>query len=403
MSAARAADSSWTLLALLLAGFAAVGWVTRGDGLDAATRERPRNPLIDVHLRDLDDGDRVPIDVTGYWELRAPGGTLLASGEGMRGWIAVRPEGVTVGGWKLTSRDAVLHVFGDAALQLDSYHYRGRLLLRGGRGSDEPELELALELPLEDYVVGVLTGEMASARRGVDQALMAQAIAARSYAVAQLRSGREQLRSTVADQRFLSTDFETAAAREAVTATRGVVLLDEQGELFPAFFHADCGGHTSDGPAHGFGDSAVLRGTADDGPAFHQPSRSRWRRTVPAEKLDGLAERWRLGGWATALHVLERDAGGRVLRAQFAGTEDGRVLRGEELRVALGLPSVMLEVYGVLADGSLHVQGLGRGHGIGLCQLGAVAQARSGRSFREILAHYYPGARLTTLTEPVRP
>lgn len=396
-------ESPWALFAGLIAALALVAFFSRGDGLDAATKLRPRNPMIEVHLRDLDPREAITIDVDGLWELRTDDGSFLARDTGMRGWLELRPEGLSVAGWKVESKHVILQAFGDHALALDTYHYRGRLHLRQIRKDGVSRLQLSLELPLEDYVLGVLIGEMSTQVTGVDAALQAQAIAARTYVVYQLRRGRTMIRSTVADQRFLSTDFETETAREAVKQTTGLVLKQEDGRLVPAYFHADCGGATSDADVHEFGKSPVLRGVLDIGPAGHLSASDSWERIVPAKKLDRIAEAWNLGEHATSFDILERDEAGRVVRAQFGGDQSSREVPGDRIRAELGLPSAIITLFGVLRDGSLRVEGIGAGHGIGLCQLGALAQARAGRDARQILAHYYPGAKIGVLTDPVQP
>jgi len=401
MKTVRSGGSPWAVLAVLLAAFTALAVTIRGDGLDAATRIAPRNPMIEVHLRDLDRGEKLALDVLGVWEMRTPNGTRLANGDGLRGWLRFGPEGVTVGGWQMPSDHVVLHAYGDAAIRLDTLTYRGRLHLRRNRAKDAPPLELTLELPLEDYVLGVLVGEMSSARPGVAEALRAQAVAARTYAVWQLRRGRERLRSTAVDQRFLSVDFETQAARDAVRETTGQILKHAN-RIVPAYFHADCGGATSPGAQHGFGDHPALHGTRETGPSFHGDDSTFWTRLIEADKLDTLAKRWGVGDWIAGLDVVSADRGGRVQRVRVFGDDSSHELYGEQLRSALRLPSIMVDRFAVLGDGSLRVDGRGRGHGIGLCQIGAVAQARAGREYREILAHYYPGAEVDLLTSPVR-
>ncbi|MCH2101286.1 MAG: SpoIID/LytB domain-containing protein [Planctomycetes bacterium] len=402
MKRETATDSPWALLASLIAGLALVAFLSRGDGLDAATKERPRNPLIEVHLRDLPMREPIALDAEGIWELRDADGTFLARDTGMRGWLELRPEALSVAGWSTQSNHVVLQAFGDAALAIDTYRYRGRLHMRKKRKEGKSYLQLSLELPLEDYVLGVLIGEMSTQTHGVDAAHQAQAIAARTYVIYQLRRGRTMIRSTTADQRFLSTDFETKAARRAVLDTTGLILKEGE-RLAPTFFHADCGGHTSDGAAHEFSKSSVLRGVPDIGPAAHGSRSSQWAHTVPAEKLDRIARRHDLGEHATEFRIVTRDEAGRMLRANFSGEKATRSFPGDRMRAELGLPSGMITMFGVQRDGSLRVEGFGAGHGIGLCQLGALELARSGHDVSEILAHYYPGARIAVLTDPIQP
>ncbi len=394
----------WPLLAIALACLWLVSRLIGPEPLEADTALAPRNSKLEVQLHELADGDKMEIDVIGLWELRSGDGDLLAKGDGMRGWLSYRDGRFTVGGWIATCDHAILHSYGDAALVLDTWRYRGSLHLRKkSRRSGKPaHLEVALELPLEDYVLGVVTGEMATSKEGIDEALQAQAIAARSYAVFQILRGRTQLSSTASDQRFLSVDLETEAARQAVAATTGKILRHED-TYVPAFFHADCGGSTSNGTRSGFGNSLVLQARLEPADAAHSVKPHTWSERLDANKLDAMAVELEIGSYASGLQILERDYGGRVIEAKLTGPEGSHIMPGEELRRRFGLPSAMIDLLGVLRDGSVMIEGRGRGHGIGLCQLGAQDLARGGRTCAEILQHYYPGASIELLTEPIRP
>ncbi len=393
----------WTWLGIFLAALWLLSNAFGPKELDAHTALQPRNPNLEVQLHRLADGERMELDVIGLWELRSSNGDLLAKGDGLRGWLSYQDGRFSVGGWISTSNHAVLHSYGDAAIVLDTWRYRGALHLRkkSKRKGNPAHLEAALELPLEDYVLGVVTGEMATSRNGIGEALKAQAIAARSYAVFQMLRGRTQLSSTASDQRFLSVDLETEAAREAVTATTGMILR-HQDQYVPAFFHADCGGATSNGTDSGFGNSLVLQMVSEPIAAPHKVKPHSWSERVDAAELDQMAIELGVGEYATGLQILRRDTGGRVLEAKLTGELGSHTMPGEELRRRFHLPSAMVDLIGVLRDGSVVVEGRGRGHGIGLCQLGAQDLARDSHTYQEILHHYYPGASIEPLTEPIR-
>jgi stage II sporulation protein D len=180
------------------------------------------------------------------------------------------------------------------------------------------------------------------------------------------------------------------------------MLLRNSDEYVPAYFHADCGGSTSDGAASGFGNSPVLKHVKEAKDSDHVLLPHTWRERIDAEKLDALSAKFNVGEHATGLQILERDPGGRVLQAKLTGSEGSFEIPGEELRRLLSLPSAMIDLLGVLRDGSLIIEGRGRGHGIGLCQIGAQALAKKGKTCVEILEHYYPGARIELLAEPIR-
>lgn len=244
------------------------------------------------------------------------------------------------------------------------------------------------ELRLEDYVAGVVAGEMPAAFP--PEALKAQAVAARSYAltrrIAALAAGRRWDISTGVLAQVFHAGRPPAAARAAAAATAGEVLA--LGVLpVEAYFHSSCGGTTEGGAAALGRDLPYLTaapcGRCDVGAG------SRWSARIGAKELGRLAG---LRGAASGVRVVERTGTGRAARVEVTAGERAVSLAGADLRQRLGwsrLPSLQLEVR---ADGADFVfDGRGRGHGAGMCQWGAAGMAREGKGYAEILAHYYPG------------
>lgn len=242
------------------------------------------------------------------------------------------------------------------------------------------------ELRLEDYVAGVVGGEMPASFP--PEALKAQAVAARSYALtrkveAQAADRRWDIATGVLAQVFSHANPAAVAAAEA---TVGEVLVQGM-EPVEAYFHAACGGRTEAGmPAlardHPYL-ASVQCGYCDAAP------RSRWKVTIPGAELGRAA---RLPGPATAVRVVARTASGRAEKVELVAGGRGATLSATELRQRLGyarLPSLAFEVRP--ASGGFAFEGRGVGHGAGLCQWGAAGMARAGIGYREILLHYYPG------------
>ena len=246
------------------------------------------------------------------------------------------------------------------------------------------------ELRLEDYVAGVVAGEMPASFP--PEALRAQAVAARSYALTRKieadRSGKPwHIGSGVLAQVYRGR--HSPAARAAADATEGEVLV--HGVLpVEAYFHGSCGGATEAGSAALGRDLPYLASTACG--ACDAAPGARWERSFSGAELGKVA---RLPGPAEAVRVVSRTASGRAERVELARGERGVVLAAADLRQRLGwsrLPSVAFDV-AAAADGFVFT-GRGQGHGAGLCQHGAGGLARAGKTYREILAHYYAGAEI---------
>lgn len=250
-----------------------------------------------------------------------------------------------------------------------------------------------VELRLEDYVAGVVSGEVPASFP--PEALKAQAVAARSYALtrkidAQVAGRGHDIASGVVAQVW--TERPSAAARAAAEATAGEVLVAGRDPV-EAYFHASCGGHTEAGlPALGRDLPylvAVECGRCERSPGV------RWRFEATARELAGAAG---LRGKATAARVVGRSASGRAERVEIRAGGRAATVPAAELRRRLGwsrLPSLAFEVRP--AGAAFAFEGRGRGHGAGLCQWGAAGLAREGMGYREILARYYPGAQIVRM------
>jgi stage II sporulation protein D len=265
-------------------------------------------------------------------------------------------------------------------------------------------------IPLEDYVGGVVAGEIAVGTldaRVALEVLSLQAVIARTYAIANLgRHARDgfDLCSTTHCQVYRVSDRVLPANRPlidaAVQRTTGQVLTFG-GRPALALFHADCGGQTS-AAEHIWGGEArpYLRAVRDDTCA-RDPA-SAWSFAVTRiEARDALNKNARtaVGSRLDHISVVQRDESGRVVLVALDG-ERSPLVRGEELRAVLsrqfGDRAVRSPRFHVRDDsGRLRFEGRGRGHGAGLCQRGAMARLQAGASVAQVLATYYPGTVLT--------
>ncbi|WP_242361191.1 MULTISPECIES: SpoIID/LytB domain-containing protein [Anaeromyxobacter] len=255
------------------------------------------------------------------------------------------------------------------------------------RVSERPErIE---EVRLEDYVAGVVSGEMPVSFPG--EALKAQAVAARSYALtrkieAQAANRRWDIATGVLAQVYRH-GAASPAARAAAEATAGEVLVSGM-EPVEAYFHASCGGTTEAGlPALGRDLpylASVACGRCDRAPGV------RWSARIDARALGAAAG---LRGAATEARVSTRTASGRAERVEISAGGRRATVLATDLRQRLGyarLPSLAFDLRS--ERGAFVFDGRGQGHGAGLCQWGAAGLAREGKGYREILLHYYPGA-----------
>jgi stage II sporulation protein D len=251
-------------------------------------------------------------------------------------------------------------------------------------------LQVVNVLELEEYLAAVLGSEMPPGFP--DEALKAQAVAARTYALQkklEAYGDASYLGAGVLSQVYGGMSREDEHTRAAVAATHGEVLTYELAPI-EAYFHASCGGTTESGQAALNRDLPYLKPV--DCPCAKLPQ-SRWELTVPLPELQSLTGVKDV----RALTVVSRTPTGRVRRIALG---NGRSMDAVSFRQRLGyarLKSLSFDVEPLRGEQAVRFTGRGMGHGSGLCQWGAKVLADDGWDYRRILAHYYPGTELQTM------
>ncbi len=322
-----------------------------------------------------------------YRVTSAKSGALLHHGTTMGGAVLVaNPKGgLLIGAQAFGERDIRILPAFDGTLKVGDRNYRGslRALL-----NDEGKLLLVNEVPMEAYIAGVLGAEMPLDYPRA--ALEAQAVAARTYALFEIRQaeidGRAELFHVFDDTRsqvYSGTLRETEKARAVVAATRGAALLSG-GRLFCAYFHSTCGGSTE--PAHLFFD--VPQMSPLSGRPCDYCQGGKWRRWEATIAKSDLCQRLGVKD-VSKLNVAEKAPGIHALRIEAGG----RSWNGLEFRLLAGAERLPSTAFEVEDKGANYVfRGTGFGHGVGMCQVGCKGMAELGFEATELLKFYYPGA-----------
>lgn len=304
---------------------------------------------------------------------------------------------------------------GDAPITLGGSPYRGAIEVFAVEDSG---LNAVNELPLEDYLLGVVPIEIGPREANELAAVAAQAVAARTYVVSHLRAREEMgfdVFGTVEDQAYGGMAAERDESTRAVRATAGRILTYD-GLPIRAMYHSTCGGRTA--PVEDVLDrepAPYLRSVSDrapDGTDYCAISpRYRWVEELSPRDLNGRvrAQVRRIFG-APAEHtgdllgvrIAERTSTGRVRALALRGTHSEFVLERLDIRIALQndegriLGSTDFDI-AIRPDDVIELRGRGFGHGSGMCQWGAIGRARAGQDWQTILATYYPGAELVSI------
>lgn len=272
------------------------------------------------------------------------------------------------------------------------------------------QIEIRSDLNLNEYLLGVVSREMPG--QWPMDALKAQAVATRSYTLSQMNTRSDwsfDLESTVLDQEFEWTPSAKEGPlrrwQEALDATTNEVLLDRQGKVFRAYYHADCGGRTTT-PDFVWGTAGDYKSVRD--PSCEVRNRSKWRWSAAKSWIQNqLAQGF--GQWREPAGVksgiefswIQSLFDGRVTLVEWwDGVTQLKMLSGQNFRQLLGFSQLKSLRFSSREQGDKIVfEGRGFGHGVGLCQWGSKDWAEQGQTYQKILEHYYPLAQRGKLNE----
>lgn len=328
--------------------------------------------------------------------------------------ITVTAEGdrVRVSGAGVDERFRNLRVRGSGEpISINGVRYRGEveLLLQNGA------VTAVNVVGLEDYVAGVVGVELGPRPADEIEALKAQAVAARTYALRNKGKWAARgfdLAGSVSDQAYRGVDAENPTILRAVTETAGEVIT-YRGDIIDVFYHSTCGYETAT-PQEAFETvqgKPYLQSVSDRvGDRYYCDASPHFRWIVEweaAELQQVLRETLEqvMGidpadvGLPTSLVAYRVGESGRVTEMRIV-TDRGEIpVTGPRIRRVLrradggGLRSNAVEFSTI--DGpnglTLRASGAGFGHGVGMCQWGAIGRARAGQNYRRILSHYLPG------------
>ncbi len=358
---------------------------------------------------------------SGVAVLDADGNPAGQAGAGVP-WV-IRPRGALVtataaGAGSISSERLLTFVSPSAGglLRLGGRPYRGKLVV----ARDRAGLTIINPVTLEDYLAGVVSAEMGRRDSSETEALAAQAIVSRTFALRNLGKRATEgfdLYASVADMAYGGAGLEYPLAREMVRRTAGQVLT-WQGTLIDAFFFSTCAGHTAEGTeVFAAADRPYLKSVADvapDGQPYCRISpRYRWRVEWSVSELRGVlrqslpaalnldAER---AGTVRGVSIADRTGSDRVARVTIALRGGAVDVNGPQVRQVLhpvgetSLRSAIFQLTESRAGGELTrlvAEGAGAGHGVGFCQWGAVGRSHAGQDAPTILAAYFPGTSLS--------
>jgi stage II sporulation protein D len=293
-------------------------------------------------------------------------------------------------------------------INIDGKKYRGNLKVIVVAG----KINLINQISLEDYVKGVMTREMPL---GIDlehyEALKAFAICARTYAFTKIFEGKSyyDILPDTRDQVYGGVDAETEYSNRVVDETKNMILTYEDKPAI-IFYHSTCGGYTEDA-VNVFvkADVPYLRSNRDGSSSNCKISpRYSWIENIPEYRI---IDRFNKEGYISGktfsikdIKVNSRFESGRINELEFVlineSVEKKIKLYGNKIRSVIRtaddrsiLRSNFFDIY-LSTNQTVVINGRGNGHGVGMCQWGAIGLSRDGKDYNYILNQYFPGTKV---------
>ncbi len=308
--------------------------------------------------------------------------------------LSADASGIVVNGKK--SGSSTVNITSPGFIFVDGNQYRNALEIKWQLVSGTSQLVLIHAIPLETYVVGIVSSEVPHS--WPLEALKAQAIAARTYAIWQKFRRLDKsyhMESSVLDQVYGGAQKEHSLAEQAAQQTKGQVLTYDNKPI-QAYFHATCGGQTESAQEAWGSNLPYLPGskcgyckTARQYHWTYSISKKNLRRALKSVFSDDISH----------IKIIQHTKSDRAKLMEISHRKQKKQISATSFRELLGYNNIRSTLIDKISFGWLDVTftGRGHGHGVGMCQWGAMGLAKAGFTADKILERYYPGAEIRQL------
>ena len=342
-------------------------------------------PIMRVLL--INDKREAQLAINGCYQITGSLTNIIDQGQGLqRCTISVSNEGINIGNKHYGNSELRITSRQDGEIELNNIRYRGEIRILQQFDNKFSVIE---EIDLESFISGVLGSEMPPSWN--DDALRAQAVTARTYAMYKKKVRRDEVyHLDMLELAYRGMAGETPRLNKIVQDTKGIVMVYNW-NIFPAYFHSTCGGHTED-INHVFGKDSIppLSGVSCN--YCNSTKHSSWSKDISKSDIEKkLREANIYVSNISTVKAINPGAGNHGARVEIASANGSKEMNANNFRLLVGPNNLLSTAFNSRSNGkSITFSGRGWGHGVGLCQYGAQAMAENGFKWTAIVKYYYP-------------
>lgn len=351
-----------------------------------------------IRVAVIQDAASIRLKVRGFYEaIDSASHRVLSRDKNLNTTVTIYKDGILVGDIK--SRTNNLFIKSDdpgAIVIVDGRQFRGNIQLIK---KDDAHLLVVNYINLEDYIKGILYHE--ASHYWPEEALKTQAIVVRTYAAYQMQKNASRdydVTSDIYSQVYGGRTSERYRTNQAVDKTKDNILT-YKGNIFPTYYHATCAGKTEDASMLWNIDIAPLKGVScgfcKNSPHFN------WYYVLSKDeaKFSLIKSGYKIKDIQDIV-ILGTDRSGRITTLRIITDKQNLDIPAKDFRNIIGPNIIRSTNFKIdLVNHDIVFEGLGWGHGVGLCQWGAYFMAKQGYTAEQILKYYYPGSELSTISK----
>ncbi len=365
-------------------------WVQ--DGIHDYGTILDKTPVIRILL--IKDAREVQLTIHGSYQITGSLTNIIDQGQGLqKSKISIANGGINIGNNHYGNSELRITGIQDGEIELNNVRYRGEIRIL--QQLDNKFLIIG-ELDLESFIASVIGSEMPLSWN--EEALKAQAVTARTYAVYKKKMRRgEAYHLDKLELAYRGALAETPQTIRIARETKGIIMVYNW-NVFPSYFHSTCGGHTED-MNHIFGKSSIPPLSGVECNYCNNSKYASWNTNISKAEIEKKLRDANV--YVSNIHtvnIMDPGNGNHGSKVEITSRSGSKEMNANEFRLLIGPNYLYSTAFRSQDNGkSITFSGRGWGHGVGMCQYGARTMAENGSRWTAILKYYYPKIELVRI------